>query len=57
MSGRVQTEFFPPALADMEEFTHSVERVVITVLTTERSNYRCSHCLSACSPSRSAIYK
>jgi MoaA/NifB/PqqE/SkfB family radical SAM enzyme len=57
MSDMVQTEFFPPALADMEEFTHSVERVVITVLTTERSNYRCSHCLSACSPSRSAIYK
>jgi hypothetical protein len=48
MSDMVQTEFFPPALADMEEFTQSVERVVITVLTTERCSYRCSHWLYAC---------
>ena len=56
MSDTVQTEFFQPAFDGVEEFTHSVERVVITLLITERCNYRCSHCLYACSPSRSAAY-
>lgn len=47
---------FPFALPGKEEFLSTCSRVTLTLLLTERCNYRCQHCLYACGPSKSDLY-
>jgi sulfatase maturation enzyme AslB (radical SAM superfamily) len=47
---------FPFVLPGKEEFLSTCSRVTLTLLLTERCNYRCQHCLYACGPSKSDLY-